>query len=196
MRHFFLSLLALTFVAMAYGQDNPFKRCAIGDWAKYVVSSKNETVPLMSVKDQPRWRVISNASDEWVRCDNYLVFGGQRRSGGGTIYNFKDRYEPVPGIAQSAQLKIVSSAKEKVTVNGKQYDCTKIVRKIDQPLDEAKLITSWIGTSTLWLCDQVPLGLVKMENVYETQLTKSDKANKITETWVLAESGFKNWKEE
>jgi hypothetical protein len=68
------------------------------------------------------------------------------------------------------------------------------VRKIEQPLDESTLQSSWVGTSTLWICDDLPLGLAKMENVYETRLSKSDKGQKLTEMWVLAEFGFKNWK--
>jgi hypothetical protein len=33
-----------------------------------------------------------------------------------------------------------------------------------------------------------------MENACETRSSKSDKGEKITETWVIAEFGFKNWK--
>jgi hypothetical protein len=190
------SLLVIACVAAASAQDNPFKKSSIGDWAKYLITSKNETIPLMSTKDQPRWRAISNVGDDWVRCDNYLLFGGQRTSGLGTIYNFKDRFEPAPGITQSAKVKVTSTSKEKVTIKGKPYECTKIVRNVDQPLDEEKLESSWIGTSTLWLCDQLPLGLARMENVYQTQLVKDSDVNKISETWIVTEFGFKNFSEE
>ena len=36
------------------------------------------------------------------------------------------------------------------------------------------------------------LGLVKMEYAFETETSKSDKGRKLVETWLLAESGFKN----
>jgi hypothetical protein len=63
-------------------------------------------------------------------------------------------------------------------------------------VDEAAMESSWIGTSTVWMSDAVPLGLVKMENAYHTRLTKDDEGMKISETWVLAEYGYKDWKEE
>jgi hypothetical protein len=196
MKRFICCLLAVAFVALASAHENPLKKSSTGDWAKYLVTSKNETVPLLSTKDKPRWRVISNIGDDWVRCDNYLLFGGQRSSGLGVLYNFKDRFEPVPGVSQTAKVKVTSTTKEEVTINGKQYECTKVVRKIDQPVDDEKMEASWIGTSTLWLCDQIPLGLAKMENVYQTQLIKDADVNKITETWIVADSGFKDFNEE
>jgi len=33
-----------------------------------------------------------------------------------------------------------------------------------------------------------------MENAYQTKMSKSDNGQKIIETWVIAEFGFKNWK--
>jgi len=196
MKHIICGFLVVVSVALASAQDNPFKKSTTGDWAKYLVTSQNETVPLLSTKDQPRWRAISNVGDDWVRCDTYLLFNGQRSSGLGALYNFKDRFEPVPGISQAAKVKVTSTSKEKVTIKGKQYDCTKIVRKIDQPVNEEQMESSWIGTSTLWLCDALPLGLAKMENVYQTQLTKDAEVNKIKETWLVAETGFKDFNEE
>lgn len=194
MRQFMCCLLAVTCVAVVSAQENPLKKCSRGDWAKYLVTTKNETVPLMSGKDQPRWRAISNVTDEFVRIDNYTTFGGNRVSAGGTLSYLKERFEPVNGIASSIKIQVISSSKDKLTIAGKQYDCTKIVRKIDQPLDESQMQTSWIGTSTLWICDGIPLGLAKMENAYQSKMTKSDEGQKIVETWVVAESGFKNWK--
>jgi len=189
-------LVVVVFAAGVSAQDNPLKKSARGDWAKYLITTKNETVPLLSQKDQPRWRAVTNIADEFVRVDEYIMFGERRSGAGASAYNFKERYEPVPGIVKGANIKIISTSKDKLTIAGKQYECTKIVRKVDQALDESKVQSSWIGTSTLWLCDKLPLGLAKMENTYQIQLMKGDEAQKITETWVLAESGFKNWKED
>ena len=148
----------------------------------------------MSEKDQPLWWTVSDVREGLVRVDGYMMFGGRRAPAGGTLFHFKDRFEPVLEVVKSAKVQVLSTSKEKLSINGKQYDCTKIVRKIDQPLDESKLQTSWSGTSTLWICDQLPLGLAKMENAYQIKRSKSDNGEKITETWVIAEFGFKNWK--
>lgn len=196
MKQIFCYLLAaVVFAAGALAQDHPLKKSARGDWAKYSVTTNNETIPLMSSKDQQRWRAVTNATDDFVRVDHYTMFGNRRVGAGNSMYTFKERYEPVAGIKQAATVKIVSTSKDKLTIAGKQYECTKVVRKIDQPLDAAKIQSSWVGTSTLWICDKLPLGLAKMENVYQVQLDKSDKAQKVSEIWVLVDSGFKNWKE-
>jgi hypothetical protein len=59
------------------------------------------------------------------------------------------------------------------------------------------LESGWNGTSTIWVCPDIPVGgVVKIENQYESQLTADSKPNKINETWVLADFGLKNWVEE
>ena len=196
MKHLVCCLLALAVGTVASAQDNPLAKSSAGDWAKYLVTTKNETIPLMSTKDQQHWRVVKFVDNDAVGINGYFMVGENRSTTGGNIYNLKDRYEPVLGIMRSKQVKVVSTSKEKLTVGGKQYECTKIVRKVDQPVDEAAMESSWIGTSTVWMSDAVPLGLVKMENAYHTRLTKDDEGMKISETWVLAEYGYKDWKEE
>ena len=196
MKHLVCCLLALAVGAVASAQDNPLAKSSAGDWAKYLVTTKNETIPLMSTKDQQHWRVVKFVDNDAVGINGYFMVGENRSTTGGNIYNLKDRYEPVLGIMRSKQVKVVSTSKEKLTVSGKQYECTKIVRKVNQPVDEATMESSWIGTSTVWMSDAVPLGLVKMENAYHTRLTKDDEGMKISETWVLAEYGYKDWKGE
>jgi hypothetical protein len=180
---------------MVSAQENPLTKCAVNDWAKYLVTTKNETVPLMSTKDRPVWLAVRNADKDFVYLDNYSMWGNSRHAAGGSPHHpGHERFEPVPDIAISTPVEIVSTSKEALTINGVKYECTKVVRKIDQPLDDKKLVGAWKGTSTLWICDKLPLGLAKMENVCETRSSKSDKGQKITETWVIAEFGFKNWK--
>ena len=194
MRHVIFSLLAITFVAVASAQENPLAKSSSGDWAKYLITTKDETVPLMSGKDRPFWCAVRTVAKDFVYIDNYSMWGKDRHNAGGSPHNPTERFEPVPGIVNSTAVQVISTSKETVTINGAQYECTKIVRKIDQPLDDAKAVSSWNGTSTLWISGKLPLGLAKMENVYQTRLSKSDKGSKITETWVIAEFGFKNWK--
>ena len=195
MRQILFSLLALTCAAMVSAQDNPLTKCAEKDWAKYLVTTKNETVPLMSTKDRPVWLAVRNADKDFVYLDNYSMWGNSRHAAGGSPHHpGRERFEPVPDIAISTPVEIVSTSKEALTINGVMYECTKVIRKIDQPLDDKTLVAAWKGTSTLWICDKLPLGLAKMENVCETRSSKSDKGQKITETWVIAEFGFKNWK--
>ena len=195
MRQILFTLLVLTCVAMVSAQDNPLTKCAEKDWAKYLVTTKNETVPLMSAKDRPVWLAVRNADKDFVYLDNYSMWGNSRHAAGGSPHHpGRERFEPVPDIAISTPVEIVSTSKEALTINGVKYECTKVVRKIDQPLDDKNLVAAWKGTSTLWICDKLPLGLARMENACETRSSKSDKGSKITETWVIAEFGFKNWK--
>lgn len=196
MNRFICALLVVASLTAANAQNNPLAKTAVGDWAKYIVNTTNETIPMMSAKDKPHWRYAAVVLDDAVRINGEYFVGENKAIDGGTIHNLKDRYEPALGLRNSKNVKIVSTSKEKITVGGKQYDCTKIVRKVDQPVNEATFGASWVGTSTLWVSDAVPLGLVKMENAYHTKMTKDDEGMKIKETWVLAEFGFKDWKGE
>jgi hypothetical protein len=194
MKQILFCMLAIVAATAVSAQENPLAKSSRGDWARYLVTSTNETEPLMSSKDQQRWWNVSNVGEGFVRIDSYLMFGGNRVGGGGNVYYFKDHFEPVAGIGKSAKVQVVSTSTEKLSIKGKQYGCTKIVRKIDQPLDEANIVMGWAGTSTIWICSDIPLGLAKVENRYLSTMSKSDKAQKIVETWVVDDFGFKNWK--
>ena len=194
MKRLVSSILVLALAVAASAQENPLAKCARGDWAKYLVSLKNERVPLLSFKDAPRWVLVSSLGDGYVRTDSYVMFGNRRSNGGGNLYHTNERYMPVPGIAKTAKIDVVSTSKEKLSIKDKQYECSKVVMKIDQALDEKSVTPSWTGTSTLWICEQLPLGLAKMENAYETKMSQKDKGQKVVETWVIDEFGFKNWK--
>jgi hypothetical protein len=151
---------------------------------------------LLSVKDQQRWRVVSTVLDTGVRVDNYSTVAGSRTGMGESLYYFDKPYEPVTGISPDAKIEVVSTTPDNVTIKGKALACTKVVRKVTQPVSAATFQAGWNGTSTIWLCPDVPVGgLVKVENHYQSQLFADSKPNTIVETWLLTDSGFKNWKE-
>lgn len=175
---------------------NPLAKAGRGDWALYSVTVENSTTPFLSVKDQQRWRAVTDVQETGARIDNYTVFGGSRASMGPSWIAFDQPFEPVFEISRGAKIEVVSSGAESLTVKGKAYACTKIVRKVSRASNEETLETGWNGTSTVWLCPDVPVGgVVKIENQYEGQLTSDSKPDKIKETWTLAEFGLKNWKE-
>jgi hypothetical protein len=182
--------------AFAVSQVNLLTKAAFGDWAEYSVTRENKTIPLLGFKDQKHWRTISAVDDSSVRIDEYFMMGGQRTTGLGRLVPLSKPFEPISGLAETAAVTVISENAETLTLAGKSYACTKIQRKINQPVDDEKFQAKWVGTSTIWICPDVPLGgLVKMENNYEDQLNSSAEVNKIFETWVLTDFGFKNWKE-
>lgn len=182
--------------SFAMSQVNLLTKAASGDWAEYSVTRENKTIPLLGFKDQKHWRTVSVVDDSGVRIDEYLMMGGQRTTGLGRLVSLSKPFEPISGLAEAATVTVASESAETLNLAGKSYACTKIQRKINQPVDDEKFQPKWVGTSTIWICPDVPLGgLVKMENSYEEQLNTSAEANKIVETWVLTDFGFKNWKE-
>jgi uncharacterized protein (UPF0333 family) len=190
------AVLVFAAVPAAAQTANPLTKASQGDWAQYAVSVDNATVPIMNMKDQQRWRVVSVVQETGVRIDNYTIMPGGRTSMGGSVLEFAEPFEPVFEIARGAKIEVVSTTQETVTVKGKPYACTKTVRKVSRPLDAATMQSGWNGTSTIWLCPQIPVGgVVKIENQYESQLTGEAKPEKIKETWVLVDFGFKDWKE-
>lgn len=189
-----LTLIALGFVYAA--AVHPLAKASSGDWVQFTVNLKNETEPLLSVKDQQRWRVVSTVLDTGVRVDNYSTMAGSRVGMGGSLYYFNKPYEPVTDISLEAKIEVVSTTPDTVPIKGKALACTKVVRKISQPVSAATFQAGWNGTSAIWLCPDVPVGgLVKVENHYQSQLFADSKPNMIVETWLLTDFGFKNWKE-
>ena len=182
--------------AFAMSQVNLLAKAAFGDWAEYSVTRENKTIPLLGFKDQKHWRTVSAVDDSSVRIDEYIMMGGRRTTGLGRLVPLSKPFEPISGLAETAVVTVISENAEILTLAGKSYACTKIQRKINQPVDDEKFQAKWVGTSMIWICPDVPLGgLVKMENNYEDQLNSSAEVNKIVETWVLTDFGFKNWKE-
>ena len=180
----------------AMSQVNLMTKAAFGDWAEYSVTRENKTIPLMGFKDQTHWRTISVVDKSGVRMDEYLLMAGRRTTGLGRLIPFNKPFEPISGLAETAVVTVVSESTETLTLAGKNYTCTKIQRKINQPVNDEKFQARWEGTSTIWICADVPAGgLAKMENSYTEQLNSSTDANTIVETWVLTNFGFKNWKE-
>ena len=182
--------------ASAKGQINLLAKATFGDWAEYSVTRENKTIPLLGFKDQKHWRTVSAVDDSSVRIDEYFMMGGRRTTGLGRLVQLSKPFEPIAGLAETAVVTVISENAETLTLAGKSYACTKIQRKINQPVDDEKFQAKWVGTSTIWICPDIPLGgLVKMENSYEEQLNSSAEVNKIVETWMLTGFGFKNWKE-
>jgi hypothetical protein len=193
---YFLVVLFAAVSAFAMSQVNLLTKAALGDWAEYSVTRENKTIPLLGFKDQKHWRTISAVDDSGVRIDEYFMMGGQRTTGLGRLVPLSKPFEPISGLAETAVVTVVSESAETLTLAGKSYACSKIQRKINQPVNDEKFQGKWAGTSTIWICPDAPLGgLVKMENSYEDQLNSSAEVNKIVETWVLTDFGFKNWKE-
>jgi hypothetical protein len=189
---------AIFIPAAAFAEDkvNLLSTAAPGDWAEYSITRQNETVPLMSFENQKHWRTVSDVGEPSVRIDDYIMFGDRRSSALGRPVSLDKPFEPIAGMAEAAAVTVVSESAETLTLGEKSYACTKIERKIVQPIDEEKLQPKWEGTSTIWICPDVPVGgLVKMENKFVEQLMPSIEANTIVETWVLTDFGFKNWKE-
>ena len=111
-----------------------------------------------------------------VRIDNYAIIAGHRSTMGGSFRYFNKPFEPVNELSEGAKIDIVSTTTENVTVKGKSYACTKIVRKVSRPVDISKIQSGWSGTSSIWLSPDAPVGgLVKIENRYSSQLTPDSK---------------------
>jgi len=201
MRRTNIIILSLTLATAAAGfalaqTTHPLSKAGQGDWALYSVTVENSTTPFLSVKDQQRWRAVTIVQETGVRIDSFTLFNGSRASLGPSMIDFDKPFEPVFEISRGAKIEVVSSTPENLTIKGKTYACTKIVRKVSRPGNPETLETGWNGISTIWTCPDVPLGgIVKIENQCESQLTPDSKPDRIKETWTLADFGLKSWRE-
>jgi len=190
-----LAALAVLGAALpAAGKDFSLASSSEGDWAKYLVSTENKTIAMLSKKDQPRWRILrSRAGANIARIDTIIEMEpGKKTIPLGSPVQIDKPYDPL-FMGSEPALQTISTSSEVVSLKGKSYACTKIVRRLDRPEKMEMGQTAWKGTSTIWLSGDAPLGLVKMVNDYEE---KMGQPMKIVETWILDDSGFRSWKGE
>jgi hypothetical protein len=185
-------LLAAALAPQALAADaGPFPGTRDGDWAKFLVTSKSAQMPMWNKTDEAQWRIFRAGTPTTFGILTFFEARGQRLSNGVTPFNPSRPYDPTLAATKAGQVKEVSRAQETVTAAGKSYACTRVERKIDRPADPSSGIGAWRGTSTVWLSNAVPMGLVKMTNDLEEGMGGT--MMKRTETWVLAETG-KGWK--
>ena len=194
LRSLLFSLILLT-PGMLLAAGHPLANAKAGQWAKYLITYDVPSEPFMSSKNAPRWRIVTDYDPDtgFIRADDKIMFGNERQSGGPQGFSTKEPFEPLGGLRADAAISVVATESAKVVVAGKPVACTKIVRKITMPFTDG--FPSWKGTSTIWISTDVPLGLVRMENEFDRQISEDDKPQHVIETWVLAEYG-NEWKED
>jgi hypothetical protein len=185
-------LLGLVSILPVHARDNPLVSARKGDWAKYLVTTDVEGNRFLSSRDVPRWWAVdSTNADGRVVVRNFMFIQGKRVSAGGSVFHAKGSFEPI-AFSKNARVEIVSRSTESIAALGRSVECTKFVRKVDSPCKPGS--PGWVGTSTLWLSDSVPIGLVRMENEYDSQISPGGKPSRNHEIWTLAEAGA-DWKE-
>lgn len=185
-------LLGLVSILAVHAGDNPLASAKKGDWAKYLVTTDVEGNRFLSSRDVPRWWAVdSTNADGRVVIRNFMFIQGKRVSAGGSVFHAKGSFEPI-AFSKNARVEIASRSMESITALGRSVECIKIVRRVDSPCGPGR--PGWVGTSTLWLSDSVPIGLARMENEYDFQIAPGGKPSHNHEIWTLAEAGS-DWKE-
>jgi hypothetical protein len=182
---------AIVIGVQAYSADPSPVSGKAGDWARFLVTRKNEAMSFQNFTDAPRYRVLRDVNGAYVTIDLLSESNGRRNTIGGGRFGPTGPYDPTLQIFAPGQVKETSRSEETIVAAGKSYACTKVVRTIARPFDKQKGQSGWNGTSTVWLSATVPLGLVKVVNDYAEDY--GAKASKISETWIL-ESAGSNWK--
>jgi hypothetical protein len=185
-------ILCLVSILPVHADDNPLASAKKGDWAKYLITTEVEGNRFLSSRDVPRWWAVdSSNADGRVVVRNFMFIQGKRVSAGGSVFRTNGSFEPI-AFSKNARVEIVFRGTESVMALGRSVECIKVVRKVDSPCSPG--CPGWVGTSTLWLSDSVPIGLARMENEYDFQIAPSGKPSHNHEIWTLAEAGA-DWKE-
>jgi len=157
-------------------KDNPFKKAKVGDYLAY----KMTTSVMGKDFDVTMKQTITAITEKEATLKSQASTMGFDLPAQETKIDLTKPYDPAAAVNQGkkgkAKFEKISEGKEKITVNGKSYDCNWISGKLS---GEAKGLNI-ASEVKIWFSPAVPMsGLVKME-------MKSNIANVKME---LSESG-------
>ena len=169
-------------MARAADEENPYKNAKVGDYATYKMTTKVAGININgSVK-----QVVSAKSDKEVtiKVTGSVDFNGNKMDIPETEQkiDLTKPYDPtkagaIPGGGE-AKVEKLKEGKEKLKVNGKEYDCVWTTYKV-----KAKAMGQELEADLkAWTAKDVPAGMVKMIMNAEIAGQKMEMVMELTET--------------
>jgi len=153
----FVCVFVLT-VAAQEGQDNPFRKAKVGDFVGYKVTT---SVMGKSI-DVEMKQVVSAKTDKEATLTTTATVMGMQAPPRDTKIDLTKEYDPIAAATQAkgkGTFEKTGTGKEKLSVNGKNYDCEWIKGKVVADAGGKKLESD----VQIWFSKALPLtGMVKM----------------------------------
>ena len=186
-KYLVLSLVVLLLAGETFSQQATLKNSGIKDWARYSISISNLTDQVEGEKKTVDvWYYVDTINSGTIVLRSLQQLGSSRIANGIMMGTLNDFFVPGLALPKTAAIEYSALAQEDLSLNGKEYSCTKLVRRISVSPDTG--VSDWNGTSTVWLNSSVPFGILRIENDYIKD------ARHMQELWVLSDCGFGNWK--
>jgi hypothetical protein len=161
----FVTVLALAAVATmvrAADEENPYKNAKVGDYATYTMTTKVAGFSIDGTLTQTV--TAKNDKEATIKVTGSVEFGGKKMDipPQEQKIDLTKPFDPTKGAnlpaGTDAKIEKGKEGKEKIKVNGKEYDCTWTTYKV-----KAKAMGQDIDADVKsWMSKDVPAGMVKM----------------------------------
>ena len=177
-----LALVVAPVAARAADDDNPYKNAKIGDYAMYTMTTK---VAGINVNGTITQKVIEKSDKEaTIEVTGTIEFGGNKMDipAQKQKVDLTKPFDPTKGanLPGGAEAKVEKGkeGKEKIKVNGKEYDTTWTTYKV-----KAKAMGQDIDADVkAWTAKDVPTGMIKMTMTAEVAGQKMEMTMELKET--------------
>ncbi|MCI0704885.1 MAG: hypothetical protein L0241_27820 [Planctomycetia bacterium] len=178
----FAALLALAIAPLAVraaDEVNPYKDAKVGDYVKYTIKGKAGPIPL----DGTLTQIVTAKTDKQVTIKFSGKLGDTDLPEQEEKIDLTKPFDPTKAgqlpIGGDAKIEKLKEGKEKIKVNGKEYDCAWTTYKFT-----AKLMNiDFAGEIKAWTAKDLPAGMVKMT------MTGNVLMQDVNMTMELAETG-------
>ncbi|QJW93423.1 hypothetical protein [Frigoriglobus tundricola] len=181
----FLAALALATAALtgrAADDENPYKTAKVGDFATYTLVTKVAGINI----DGTLVQTVTAKSDKeaTVKVTGTITFGGNKQEipAQEQKIDLTKPLDPTKGAnlpgGADAKVEKGKEGKEKIKLNGKEYDCTWTTYKV-----KGKAMGQEIDADVkVWMSKAVPSGMAKMTMTAEIAGQKMDMTMELKET--------------
>ena len=153
-----LALIASTLTVGAADDEHPYKKAKVGDFAKYSLKAKFGGLPF----DGNVVQTVTARTQQELTLKVTLFLGDAEVKGQEMKLDVSKPFDPSKGLnvpgAGDLKLEKLKDGKEKVTVDGKEYDAKWTTYKVS-----AAGKTNVKGDLKVWVTKDLPIGLLKLE---------------------------------
>jgi hypothetical protein len=154
--------------ALRAGDDNPFKKAKVGDWAEYKVTG-------LPYEARTKMTVVA-ADDKEVTYEvtaSYTSMGKEIETPVQTLkVDLTKDYDPIIAAnlkRTGTKIETTGEGTEKVKIGDKEFDTKWTKLKCTTTLNEFTVVSEY----KMWLCKDVPLsGLVRMDSTIKDMTTR------------------------
>ncbi|MBM3983485.1 MAG: hypothetical protein FJ304_25090 [Planctomycetes bacterium] len=181
----FVAVIALAVApvaARAADEENPYKNAKVGDYATYTMTTKVATIAINGSITQ----TVTEKTDKeaTIKVTGTIEFGGNKMDipAHEQKIDLTMPFDPTKGAnlpgGADAKIEKGKEGKEKIKVNGKEYDATWTEYKV-----KAKVMNQEVDAQVkAWMAKEVPAGMVKMTMTADIAGQKMEMVMELKET--------------